>query len=258
MMRKKGFIGQILGSVLAGMMLLVPTSASATKLISLNVIDKEYLMVHFRDGEVHYRDDGTGPSAYLGHSFAEGDDTLLVFGQRLNTANAQKANEWKISSADDPSFGSKAPLAVWRKSKPMNTDHLLKSELDHWLFLQLPQPMKQGRTYTVTIPQGIGSDQPTASVVFDVWKTPSEAIHVNIIGYSPSESIKSADLYQWLGDGGQRDYKAWEGRKVYLYDVKSGKKQQAGTVKFWKPASASSQEAGGKSLIGTDVWNIDF
>ena len=258
MMRNKGFLGQILGRVLAGMMLLVPASVSATKLISLNVIDKEYLMVHFRDGEVHYRDDGTGPSAYLGHSFAEGDDTLLVFGQRLNTANAQKASEWKISSADDPSFGSKAPLAVWRKSKPMNTDHLLKSELDHWLFLQLPQPMKQGRTYTVTIPQGIGSDQPTASVVFDVWKTPSEAIHVNIIGYSPSESVKSADLYQWLGDGGQRDYKAWEGRKVYLYDVKSGKKQQAGTVKLWKPASASSQEAGGKSLIGTDVWNIDF
>ena len=253
-----GKIRHLWKGILAVVMLLVPASGSATKLLSLNVIDKEYLMVHFRDGEVHYRDDGTGPSAYLGHSFAEGDDTLLVFGERLNTAAAQQASQWKISSTDDTSFGSKTPLAVWRKSKPMNTDNRLQSELDHWLFLQLPQPMKQGRTYTVTIPQGIGSDKETASVRFDIWNSPSEAIHVNIIGYSPSESIKAADLYQWLGDGGQRDYKAWEGRKVYLYDVKSGKKQQAGTVKFWKPSSASSQEAGCKSLIGTNVWNIDF
>ncbi len=253
-----GKIRHLWRGILAVVMLLVPASGSATKLLSLNVIDKEYLMVHFRDGEVHYRDDGTGPSAYLGHSFAEGDDTLLVFGERLNTAAAQQASQWKISSTDDTSFGSKAPLAVWRKSKPMNTDNRLQSELDHWLFLQLPQPMKQGRTYTVTIPKDIGSDKATASIRFDIWNSPSEAIHVNIIGYSLSESIKAADLYQWLGDGGQRDYKAWEGRKVYLYDVKSGKKQQAGTVKFWKPSSASSQEAGGKNLIGSDVWNVDF
>ncbi len=253
-----GKIRHLWRGILAVVMLLTPASGSATKLLSLNVIDKEYLMVHFRDGEVHYRDDGTGPSAYLGHSFAEGDDTLLVFGERLNTTAAQQAAKWNISSTDDTSFGSKAPLAVWRKSKPMNTDNRLQSELDHWLFLHLPQPMKQGRTYTVTIPQGIGSDKETASIRFDIWNSPSEAIHVNIIGYSPSESIKAADLYQWMGDGGQRDYKAWEGRKIYLYDVKSGKKQQAGTVKFWKPSSASSQEAGGKSLIGTDVWNIDF
>ena len=257
-MMNRRIIRHLWRGILAVVMLLAPASGSATKLLSLNVIDKEYLMVHFRDGEVHYRDDGTGPSAYLGHSFAEGDDTLLVFGERLNTAAAQQASQWKISSTDDTSFGSKAPLAVWRKSKPMNTDNRLQSELDHWLFLQLPQPMKQGRTYTVAIPQGIGSDKETASIRFDIWNSPSEAIHVNIIGYSPSESIKAADLYQWLGDGGQRDYKAWEGRKVYLYDVKSGKKQQAGTVKFWKPSSASSQEAGGKNLIGSDVWNVDF
>ena len=244
--------------LLTGAMLLIPASGWGTKLISLNVIDKDYLMVHFRDGEVHYRDDGTGQSAFLGHSFAEGDDTLLVFGERLNTTAAQQASQWRISSADDHSFASQAPQAVWRKSKPMNTDHRLESELDHWLFLKLPQPMRQGKTYTVTIPQGIGSDQSTANVRFDIWNTRSEAIHVNIIGYSPSETIKAADLYQWLGDGGQRDYKSWEGRKVYLYDVNRGKKQQTGTVKFWKSATASKEEAGGKNLIGSDVWNIDF
>ena len=244
-------------TALAGLLLLTTTPSTATKVLGLKVIDSQYLMVHFRDGEVHYRDDGTGPSAYLGHSFAEGDDTLLVFGERLK-AEAQQAALWQISSPDDKSFATTQPLNVWRKSKPMNTDHTLTSELDHWLFLQLPQPMKQGCTYQVNIPQGIGADKEQLSVCFDVWNAQSEAIHVNIIGYSPAEAVHAADLYQWLGDGGQRDYRSWEGRKVYIYNVKTKKKQNVGTVKFWKSSADAAQEAGKKALIGTDVWNIDF
>ena len=250
-------MNRLFKTALAGLLLLTAMPSSATKVLGLKVIDSHYLMVHFRDGEVHYRDDGTGPSAYLGHSFAEGDDTLLVFGERLK-AEAQKAALWQISSPDDKGFASTQPLNVWRKSKPMNTDHTLTSECDHWLFLQLPQPMKQGYTYEVSIPQGIGADKEKLSVCFDVWNTQSEAVHVNIIGYSPAEAIHAADLYQWLGDGGQRDYRSWEGRKVYIYNVKTKKKQNVGTVKFWKSAADAEQEAGKKALIGTDVWNIDF
>ena len=250
-------MNRLFKTVLAGLLLLTATPSSATKVLGLRVIDNHYLMVHFRDGEVHYRDNGTGPSAYLGHSFSEGDDTLVVFGERLK-ADAQNADLWQISSPDDKSFVSAQPLKVWRKSKPMNTDHTLTSECDHWLFLQLPQPMKQGCTYEVSIPKGIGADQEKVSVNFDVWNSQSEAIHVNIIGYSPAETIHAADLYQWLGDGGQRDYSSWEGRKVYIYNVKTKKKQNVGTVKFWKSAADAAQEAGKKALIGTDVWNIDF
>ena len=250
-------MNRLFKTALAGLLLLTAMPSSATKVLGLKVIDSHYLMVHFRDGEVHYRDDGTGPSAYLGHSFAEGDDTLLVFGERLK-AEAQKAALWQVSSPDDKEFASTQPLNVWRKSKPMNTDHTLTSECDHWLFLQLPQPMKQGCTYEVSIPQGIGADKEKLSVCFDVWNTQSEAVHVNIIGYTPAEAIHAADLYQWLGDGGQRDYRSWEGRKVYIYNVKTKKKQNVGTVKFWKSAADAEQEAGKKALIGTDVWNIDF
>ena len=239
-------------------LLMTAAPVSATKVLGIRVIDKNYLMVHFRDGEVRYRDDGTGPSAYLGHSFSEGDDTLLVFGERLKADRAQQTALWRITSADDKAFGNVRPQHVWRKSKPMNTDHTLTSELDHWLFLQLPKAMKQGCTYTVSIPKGIGADETSLSICFDIWNAQSEAVHVNIIGYVPSEQIHAADLYQWLGDGGQRDYKTFEGRQVYLYNVKTQEKLNAGTVKFWKPASASEKEAGKKALIGTDVWNIDF
>ncbi len=245
-------------AALTAVVLAMPTNCLATKLLGVKVIDKDYLMLHFRDGEVHYRDNGTGPSAYLGHSFAEGDDTLLVFGERLKAAQAQNASLWRISSPDDKTFATAQPLAVWRKSKPMNTDNTLTSELDHWLFLQMPRAMKQGCTYKVAIPAGIGSDKTEATIRFDVWNNQSEAVHINIIGYSPFESVHAADLYQWLGDGGQRDYKQLEGKGVWLYNVNTKKKQKVGTVKFWQPASAAKKEAGGKSLIGTDVWNIDF
>ncbi len=239
-------------------LLLTTCPAFGSKFLDVKVIDKGYLAVHFRDGEVHYRDSGTGTSAYLGHSFSEGDDTLLVFGERLKGELAQKAALWKISSADDKAFGTVEPVNVWRKSKPMNTDHTLTSELDHWLFLQLPKSMKQGCTYQVTIPDGIGSDQRQASICFDVWNQQSEAIHVNIIGYSPSEKLHAADLYQWLGDGGGRAYNDWEGKSVWLYNVDTKKKQKVGKVAFWQSAQASSNEAGGKALVATDVWNVDF
>ena len=238
--------------------LVSPQILNATKLLGVKTIDKDYIMVHFRDGEVRYRDDATGPSAYLGHTFVEGDDTLFVFGQRLDAAVAGNAAKWVISSKDDRSFGTRSAVAAWRKSKPMNTDNTLTSELDHWIFLQLPKSMKQGCTYTVSIPEGIGADASVADVTFDIWSSVSEAVHVNIIGYSPEEETKAADLYLWLGDGGQRDYSSFEGNKVWLYNVRTGKKQKAGKVDFWMSATSSGNEANKKNMTGSDVWNIDF
>ncbi len=238
--------------------LVSPQILNATKLLGVKTIDKDYIMVHFRDGEVRYRDDATGPSAYLGHTFVEGDDTLFVFGQRLDAAVAGNAAKWVISSKDDKSFGTRSAVAAWRKSKPMNTDNTLTSELDHWIFLQLPKSMKQGCTYTVRIPEAIGADASVADVTFDIWSSVSEAVHVNIIGYSPEEETKAADLYLWLGDGGQRDYSSFEGNKVWLYNVRTGKKQKAGKVDFWMSAASSGNEANKKNMTGSDVWNIDF
>ena len=235
-----------------------PQSLNATKLVGVKTIDKDYIMVHFRDGEVRYRDDATGPSAYLGHTFVEGDDTLFVFGQRLDPDVAAKAANWTISSKDDRSFGMQTAVAAWRKSKPMNTDNTLTSELDHWIFLQLPKSMKQGATYTVSIPADLGADANEAEATFDIWNSVSEAVHVNIIGYSPAEETKAADLYLWLGDGGQRDYTSFEGNKVWLYNTETGKKQKVGKVAFWMSASDHEKEAGKKNMTGSDVWNIDF
>lgn len=234
------------------------TQAGATKFLGARTLDNEYIMLEFRDGEVRYRDSGTGPSAFLGHSFSEGDDTLKVFSPRLATDLVTDPGIWKVSSPDDKRFGTVTPLAVFRKSKPMHTDHTLTSELDHTIFLKLPKHMRQGHTYTVTIPDGIGSDSSQGEVKFDIFSSPSEAVHVNIIGYKPYRDDNAADLYLWLGDGGQRDYSDYEGKRVWLYNVETKKKKEVGKVKFWKSRSESVNEANGKNNTGSDVWCIDF
>ena len=237
---------------------LTPLLATAAKFVELKVVDKEYLMVQIRDGEIRYRDNGTGPSAFLGHSFAEGDDTLKVFGTRLDPEKAVLPEGWTITSADDKSYGSVHPLAVSRKSKPMHVDNTLSSELEHWLFLKLPKVMRQGCTYTVTMPEGVHTDITASQVLFDVNSSMSEAIHVNIIGYTPDQPVKAADLYLWLGDGGQRDYTAFQGNKVWLYNVNTGKRTPVGNVAFWKSQAEYRNEANRKNDTGSDVWNIDF
>ncbi len=239
-------------------LMMTPLAAKATRYLETKVIDKQYLMVHFRDGEVRYRDSGEGPSAYLGHSFSPGDDTLKVFGQRLDVERAIKAAEWRITSSDDKSWSAAAPLAVHRKSKPMNTDHTLTSELDHWLFIQLPREMRQGCTYRVEIPEGIGSDAREGEVRYDVYQSQSEAVHVNIIGYSPQQAVHAADLYLWMGDGGQRDYSSFVGKRVWLYNVDTHKASQVGKVGFWKSQSEFRNEANRRNDTGSDVWSIDF
>lgn len=244
--------------ILSGMMLL-PGSAMATKLLGVKVLDKDYLIVHLRDGEVHYRDNGTGPSAYRGHDFVAGDDTLVVFGKPLDGKTAALLNNWKIVSNDDKSYAvGLAPLAVHRKAKPMNTDNTLASMNDHWVYLRLPKSMKQGCTYTVELDNSLQSEGKKGDVKFDIYNSMSEAVHVNIIGYKPSTPVKGADLYLWMGDGGQRDYSSFMGKKVYLYNVDNGHKKQVGKVGFWKKASAYNEEATKRNMTGSDVWNIDF
>lgn len=238
--------------------LLISVNAGAAKFTSLEVVDKDCLLIAFRDGEIRYRDDATGRSAYLGHTFVEGDDTLYVYQPRLDGKLASDASLWTICSTDDKAFGTRRARAVWRKSKPMHVNHNLEMELEHTLFLELPQSMKQGCTYTVTIPAEIGSDKASAEVKFDIWSSRSEAVHVNILGYLPSEQAKTADLYLWMGDGGPRNYKSFEGRNVWLYNVETGKKNNVGKVKFWKSRTAAENEAGKRDLTASDVWSLDF
>jgi len=231
----------------------------ATKLVDVKIVDKDYLMVYFKDGEVLYRDDGSGRTAYLNHSNGPGADSLVAYGRELDTLIAVNPVSWTIFSGNATDYNSegKHPVAVYRKSKPNNTGHAWNYKLDHWIFLKLPHPLKEGIDYTLTIAPEMFTDLTAKTFRFNIFESFSEAIHVNIIGYTPESPVKSSDLYLWLGDGGQRDYSSFEGNTVWLVDVNSGEKFDAGNVSFWKSKNTDA-EAEGRNLTGSDVWNADF
>jgi hypothetical protein len=243
---------------LLGLALMGPfaLSSPAARFVDFRPVDRDYLMVTFKDGEVVYRDDGTGPSAYLGHAYAEGDARLVSFGEALNVEAAARPAGWTLRSADDERYGAGGlhPTVVHRKAKADNVDHDWNYKLDHTLFLKLPHPLQQGASYSLAIDPATESDTTRADLRFDVFSSMSEAVHVNLIGYLPDAPVKSADLYLWLGDGGPRDYRAFEGHKVYLVDAETGQATEAGRVSFWKKAA---RELGMGDLTGSDVWNAD-
>lgn len=234
------------------------TSVFATQLAEVSPVDEQVIMVHFRDGEVVFRDDGAGPGANAGHELGEDADELVPFGQPLDLASATATDSWTLASPDDERYGTAGvhPTSVHRKAKVLNSTHNWAYCLDHWVFLRLPHALKPGARYQLAIDPGTASEATTTAFTFDLETSRSEAIHVDLIGYTPHSPVKAADLYLWLGDGGPRDYSAFEGRRVWLHDVKTRESFPAGAVKFWKKARAD--DAGKRNLTGSPVWNIDF
>lgn len=239
--------------------LVLSSSLCASKLIYLKPLDEGYLELYLKDGETWFRDDGTGPSAFKGHAFADGDDKIVDFGEELDPALATNVELWRIRAADDPAYGirGKSPVAISRKAKVNNTDHAWNYKLDHWLFLELPSPLQPNVAYTLEIADelAIDAEEVGTDFFFDVFAHSSEAVKVNQIGYPTHAPVKSADLYRWLGDGGPRDYAGFEGNQVWLVNTMSGERHEVGEVSFWQESKVEMRDW---NLTGSPVWNVDF
>ncbi len=237
--------------------LVISSSLFASKLIYLKPVDQGYLELYLKDGETWFRDDGKGESAYKGHAFAEGDDKIVAFGEELDPAKATDVKRWTIRSEDDAAYGSsgKSPVAIFRRAKANNTDHSWNFKLDHWLFLELPSPLQQGANYELVMAEDLAIEAESTDFTFDVFAHSSEAVKVNLIGYPTQSPVKSADLYRWLGDGGPRDYRDFEGNRVWLLNTKDGSRHEVGEVTFWQD---SQKEFNDWNLTGSPVWNVDF
>jgi hypothetical protein len=215
--------------------------AYGAKLVAVRTVDDQYLMIHWLDGEIQYKDDGEGPKAFMGHE-SGGGDTVKRYDPALDTKATGNVANYTLKSVNDANYAAATPpAAAFRRSK-VNGTTLQWPEpeytVEHTIFLRLPHKLQQGKRYTLGIAAATNSDTTSRDLTFDVFSNVSEALHVNLIGYNPAHTtMKSADLYMWLGDGGARDYSDYVGRKVMLYDVDSGRKHDVGTVAFWKKRS---------------------
>jgi endoglucanase len=239
-------------------------SVHAAKLAEVSVLDQEFLMVHFLDGEVVFRDNAAGAHAYEPFAHETGMDTVKKYGAALSTTDAVSATSWTIKSGQDANYGAagKNPLKCYRKSKLngmseqdwVSSDYHYEHTMEHFIFLRLSSNLVQGNSYTLEIKSSTNSDSLIVPFTFDIYSSRSEAIHVNLVGYIPASPSKAVDLYYWMGDS-SRNYKPYEGKTVYLYNVATKEKQQVGTVAFWKK---SAGEAQGYNFTQSSVWNADF
>lgn len=236
----------------------------ATRLAEIVVIDHEIIMLHFKDGEVIRRDDGAGNCAFMGHCHHANGSMAVFFGQALDTDAAGLAGSYSVTSNSDPFYEeAKEPVQVYRKSKLngmsinrwQSNDFVYDYTMEHFIYLVLPEPMKHGKTYTVHIADDVNSDIQKASLTWDIFNVRSEAIHINLAGYSTRESIKAADLYHWMGNGGARDFSDFAGKQVFIYNVATGESVPAGEVEFWKNSAGEAQNY---NFTRSNVWNADF
>jgi len=242
-------------------------SVFATKLVSVSAVDNEHILLFFKDGEVKFVDNGLGSNAFTGSVNAD-DNALTLFGALLSTTEAAKTGSWNIKSADDVAFGNAgiAPANVYRKSKlscmsqeawnTQTNDFNYDWAYEHSLFLKLPSKLQQGKSYTVDIAAGVNSDKLTFTFTYYIFTTRSEAVRINLAGYASTESIKSADLYMWMGDGGARDYTAYQGNDVFIYNTDTKISTKVGSLSFWK--AKASETTNNHQMIQSAVWNADF
>jgi hypothetical protein len=240
--------------------LLTATTASshASRLVCVRAVDESTLMVHWEDGTVEYRDDGTGKGAREGHA-GYAAEILHQYGEPLNIDAVSRPASFSLISPDDSGYLlSTPPAAVSRRTKVNGTTNEWpepRYTVEHTAFLRLARPLRAGCRYNLFIEGETNSDRQTATLTMDADTNETEALHVNLIGYHPASPTKSADLYMWLGDGGFRDYKAFEGRETFLLDVETGKRHSAGKVAFWRK---SGPGLGKWNATASDVWTCDF
>lgn len=223
-------------------------------------------MLHIEEGQVSFLDDASGDTAYSGHYHEPYLNIIEHFGE-LSVGPAQTAVNWTLSSVTDTNYGGSgaSPVEVFRKTKMNGMSELAWSEpwdydyeftLEHFLYLKLPASMQNGMSYTLDIPAGANIDTAQVTFTYDIFQSRSAAIKVNLVGYRVDDSIKSADVFVWMGDGGHRDYSGLVGNKVYLYDVNSGTAHEVGSLALWHPGGREGDQ--GHDFAGSPVWIADF
>lgn len=234
-------------------------TALGAKLVDVRTVDERHVMIQWLDGEIDYRDDGTGKRAFMGHESGEGD-RVIRYEPELDTTKATEPAGYAITSEDDADFAEPVrPANVYRKSKVNGTNRKWPEAdytVEHTVFLELPKKLRDGAAYTLSIAPETNTNVQAVAFTFDTARGVSEAIHVNIIGYNPDHTtMKSADLYMWMGDGGARDYSDCVGRKIMLINADSGETHDVGKVALWKKQAKESHD---RDVTQSDVWNCDF
>jgi hypothetical protein len=234
---------------------------SASDLTDILPITDNIIMLRFDDGYIkHYGYHQTG-------------ETCVTYNYPLNLTLAANPASYLISSPDDPAYFNPAnPVLIGRKSKGHDfsrkclwTGSICDNDYisEHFLYLELPNPMQDGKIYVINI-GNLAYNKTADSLVFDVKKARSETIHVNQAGYYPFAASKYAYLSHWMGDLGPLDLDSYNGVAFHIIDLSTGNSVYSGNLVQRLDMETSvqpdlpGQPEGRQYLSMSDVWECDF
>ena len=263
-LQKRAFSATFLSWLILLFMAFPLTSTLASDVVEVHPLTNQIIMVHFDDGYVDY------------HDLGEKREDDQLFHVPLNVGLADQLNSYTISSADDPAYSSsKTPNDLSRKSKGTAYLWLCESYADgvgctntsddhakeHWIYLFLPSPMQNGKTYTINV-GNLAANGSTFSLTYNDNTTRSEAVHVNNVGYKPSANGKWGYVYHWMGTKGGLDLSSYANASFQLINQETGESDFSGTLKFRK--AADNQETPYQdhtpngNFLGAEVYECDF
>lgn len=245
--------------------------AAASDLIRISPVTDKILVLYFDDGHIEY---GLASQKL---------DSNIVYNHPLNTEIATKLSSYSITSEDDPDFQSPvSPVAIGRKSKGIEFNAPWFNEnswvLGHWIYIELPKPLRRGKTYSLSINDDLKSyvdNKDTYTFLFNEFSNWSPVIHVNQIGYKIDAPEKYAYLSQWMGDfnngvheKGGLNLQSFQGAKFYVVDQDDGQVVHSGTIELRRNKTNQDSDAGGnvnldefapeRNYTHADVWQCDF
>lgn len=155
------------------------------------------------------------------------------------------------------SGGTIRPVQVHRKARPVNAAMpSYEMVLRHRVYLKLPSALVPGEEYSLSWGK-VNAQGGTPKIRYSPEKTLSLAIHVNQIGFRPSDPVKRAFLSEWLGTGGAHSF--GDAPKFRVVDVASGSTVAVGTAKYTKKATETELIQNKQVNFSlTDVYRMDF
>ena len=185
-----------------------------------------------------------------------------IHGEKINQDQLALPTAYRVRSDDDEAWKQPAhPVAVYQKSKPNGHPAGGRYPMRHRVYLKLPRPMREGRTYVVELP-GVRVRRRSVRLKYDPRGVRSEAVHVNHLGFRPDEPHKFAFLSVWLGTGGAHSYP--KGLPFRVLDEKTRRDVFQGTCRLVKAATdredlcVTPVNPDRINRSFTDVYRMDF
>lgn len=228
----------------------------------LSSIDAQTLCLRVQEGAVYFAEDAENFRPDYTNNYEAGDSWAEFWG-RLDTELAEKPESWAFRAASS----GKAPtiIAIYRKTKitgmaqlPWNealNDYEYQTPVAHELYIELSEPLEEDKSYTLIAKETMGLEKNCAwEIKFNSFTSQSEALHINLHGFSLLQEELFCDLSFWRGSGGARDYTSFEGRAIWLI-AEDGRAEIAGKL---ERGAGAGQEAGFGNMTGSTNWIADI